>query len=401
MSIRVQIEKLVYGGAGLGRWNGRVVLAPFVLPGENVLVEIERESGDLIRGRPLAVEQGTEVRTPAECPYFTRCGGCHYQHIPYPRQLDFKRQILLETLARLGKIEWPGAVEIVSAEPWGYRNRVQLHLRKQGGRLQIGYLGLGSHRLEPIEACPIASPAVNRAIADLARMGPDRRFPDFLREIELFTNERELQLNVLETARPPARRFFEWCASELEGFCRGDSLDYAAGDDVFRVSSRSFFQVNRFLASQLAEAALGEHSGETALDLYAGVGLFGLALARRFSRVVAVDSNRSAARDLEHNAGRAGAPIEIRQGAVEAFLETFDGTVDFALADPPRAGLGRSVTAALARLRPRRLTLVSCDPATLARDLRALLDAKFEIISVKMVDLFPQTFHIESVVELA
>ncbi len=400
MTFELEIEKLVYGGQGLGRTDGRVVLAPFVLPGERVLVEAERESKGWIAARLRTVQTAAEWRVAAGCPYFASCGGCHYQHAPYERQLEFKRTILLETLARLGKIEWSGPVEVVSAEPWGYRNRVQLRVRKQGDRFEMGYFEFGSHRLRRVDSCPIASPAINRAIDALARMGKERRFPDFLQEIELFTNERDLQLNVLEARRPPAQRFFDWCAEKIEGFCRTGALDYEAGGGVYRVSNRSFFQVNRFLVSRLAELAVGGERGQTALDLYAGVGLFSLRLAGQYSRTVAVDGNHSACRDLEFNAQRAGVAVEVYQGPAESFLAGFTDPVDFVLADPPRAGLGRSVTAALARLQPRLLTIVSCDPATLARDLRSLIEAGFRINSLKMVDLFPQTFHIESVAEL-
>ncbi len=400
MSIPVEIEKLVYGGQGLGRSDGRVVLAPFVLPGEKVRVEPEKASADLITARTVAVETPAEWRTPAPCPYFGICGGCHYQHMPYERQLESKRAILLETLARLGKIEWSGPVEIIAAEPWAYRNRVQLRIRKQAGRFQIGYFEFGSHRLCPIEQCPISSPGINKALATLTRLGKARRFPEFLRAIELFTNEREVQLNVLESSRPVARRFFDWCAAEIEGFSRSDFLEYPAGPDIYRVSSRSFFQVNRFLASRLAEVAAGGERGHTAVDLYAGVGLFSLSLARQFSRTIANDSNRSACLDLVYNAERAGVAIEVQQAPADQFLEGLTEKMDFFLADPPRAGLGYAVTASITRLRPRRLTIVSCDPSTLARDLRRLLAAGFEIISMKIVDLFPQTFHIETVVTL-
>ena len=400
MRFQIDIEKLVYGGQGLGRWNGRVVLAPFVLPGEKVTVEADKESPDLIAAHPVSLDAAADWRVPPPCPYFAQCGGCHYQHIPYQRQLEFKRGILLETLARIGKIEWPGQVEIIAGEPWGYRNRAQLRLRKQGARFAIGYFEFGSHRLRPIDACAICSPAINRAVAALGRMGPERRFPAFLRELELFTNEDQVQLNVLETARPPARGFFDWCAGEIEGFRHANFLDYPVGNDLFQVTSRSFFQVNRFLAAPLAELAVGAQGGRTAVDLYAGVGLFSLPLARRFSRVVGIDTSSSACRDLEHNAHRAGLSVEVQHSSAERFLESFTGPIDFLLADPPRAGLGRVVTASLARLRPRRTTVVSCDPATLARDLRALVAAGFQILSLKLVDLFPQTFHIESVVEL-
>jgi len=400
MSLMVHIEKLVYGGRSLGRHNGRTVLTPFVLPGEKVLVEVERESADLLMGRPLAIESAAEWRAAPPCPYFSRCGGCHYQHIPYQRQLEFKREILLETLARLGKIEWSGPAPIVSGPEWGYRNRVQLRVERVEGRVEIGFLEMGSRRLCPVDVCAISSPAIQRSLAALRRMAGERRFPGFLGQLELFSNESDVQLTVLESARPLARRFFDWCAEQIAGFCRGDSLEYAEGGEVYRVSRRSFFQVNRFLVPRLIELATAGPVGDTAVDLYAGVGPFSLALARRFARVVAVEANLSAARNLEENAGRAGVTVEVRHQPAEEFLNSFDGPADFVLADPPRTGLGPAVTTRLARLKPRRLTVASCDPATLARDLRALVAAGFRIDSVKLIDLFPQTFHIESMVEL-
>ncbi len=400
MGFEVQIEKLVYGGRGLARWNGRVVLTPFVIPGERVLAEPERESPGLISARLLQLETPDPARLPAPCPYFQRCGGCHYQHLPYERQLAAKRDILLETLARLGRLEWTGPVDLFSADPWAYRNRTQLHLAKRGPRFDIGYFEHGSHRLCPIESCPVSSPPLNRAITALARLGPDRRFPDFLHSVELFTNEHDLLLTVLESDRPISRRFFEWCAAEIEGLSTAPFLEYSAGPDVFRVSSRSFFQINRHLVSRLPEAALGDSTGAVALDLYAGVGLFTLPLARRFERVVALDAGRSAIADLTFNAQRAGLPIEAHHGSADRFLAAYEGAADFVLADPPRTGLGLAVTDSLIRIRPRALTIVSCDPSTLARDLRALTAAGFALRSVKIVDLFPQTFHIESIIEL-
>lgn len=400
MSFQVDIEKLVYGGCGLARAEGRVVLAPFVLPGERVTVEPEREQRGLINARTVRIETSGPARVTPDCPWFSRCGGCHYQHIAYERQLEAKRDILLETLARLGRIEWTGPVGVLSAEPWGYRNRAQLHLAKSGPRFEIGYFEHGSHRLCGIDACPVASPALNRAIDALRRIGPDHRFPDFLRSIELFTNEHDLLLTVLDSGRPIGRRFFEWCASELDHLSAEPRLDYTVGQDVFRVSSRSFFQTNRFLVSRLSDAALGDASGDLAVDLYAGAGLFSLPLARRFSRVLTVDAGRSEVQDLVFNATRAGVGMEVHHSPADRFLESLSDPVDFLLADPPRAGLGRSVTESLVRLRPRRLTLVSCDPSTLARDLALLLAGGFQIRSLQLVDLFPQTFHIESIVEL-
>jgi 23S rRNA (uracil1939-C5)-methyltransferase len=176
------------------------------------------------------------------------------------------------------------------------------------------------------------------------------------------------------------------------------ALDYGGR---FRVSSNSFFQVNRFLADQLVEAALAGAEGETALDLYAGVGLFSLALGRRFRRVNAVEAGGGAVRDLRFNAERAGLTgVKAQQTTAEAALEKLQRPPDFVLADPPRSGLGKAMVERLAALKPRRLAIVACDPATLARDLAALTACGYRIASMTLVDLFPQTFHLETVVRL-
>ena len=169
---------------------------------------------------------------------------------------------------------------------------------------------------------------------------------------------------------------------------------------TWRVSGGSFFQANRFLVSRLIDQALDGVEGSTAIDLYAGVGLFSLPLARRFASVTAVESGTRAVEDLRFNAERAGASIQAERGNAEAFLERLQTTPDFVLLDPPRAGIGKRMVARLAELKPPRLAIVSCDPATLARDLAGLLDAGYRIERMTLVDLFPQTYHLETIVQL-
>jgi 23S rRNA (uracil1939-C5)-methyltransferase len=386
------IEKLVYGGDGLGRVEGRVVFVPYTLPGERVRVEPIGERGGLLRARLIQVLEPAPGRVPPPCPYFGRCGGCHYQHAAYDLQLEIKREILRETLRRVGKIEAPAEIGIVAGEPWGYRNRAQFHIA--GG--EIGYREAQSHKLCPITHCPISSPRVNEVLAAIIAMLPDARWPRFVRSIEVFTNETDVQLNILESDRPVAKRFFEWCAEVIPGFTAGP-LDYPAGGLLYRVSGGSFFQVNRFLIDDLVQTAIGDAAGERALDLYAGVGLFSLPLARKFAPIEAVESGAFAARDLRFNAERAGAKVEIAQGAAEDFLSKLESPPDFVLADPPRTGLGRAVVARLAQLAPKRIVIVACDPATLARDLPGLLGAGYGIDRLTLVDLFPQTYHLETV----
>jgi 23S rRNA (uracil1939-C5)-methyltransferase len=389
----VTVEKLVYGGDGLARLDGRVVFAPFVLPGERVRLQAEREKPGLIHAGMVEILDPSASRVAAPCAVFGTCGGCHYQHATYVDQLAFKRAILQEELRRLGKITPPEEITVIAGEPWGYRNRVQLRVENR----RLGYLEMRSHKLCAIAECPIASPKLNQAIAALNRMLHDPKWPRMVRSFELFTDETSVQLNLTQTDRPVARRFFDWCAGNIPGMVEG-ALDY---NGQYRVSRGSFFQVNRFLLNELVEAAVAGAEGGSAFDLYAGVGLFAPALASRFGKVIAVESGSGAARDLQFNAERAGVGnVRAEARMVEEFLLEQERPADFVLLDPPRAGLGKAVVRRLAELQPRQVALVACDPATLARDLAGLLASGYGIVRMAMVDLFPQTYHLEAVVLL-
>jgi 23S rRNA (uracil1939-C5)-methyltransferase len=368
------IEKLVYGGEGLARLEGKVILTPFVLPGEVVRVETERAKNDLWRGRLLEMLQPSPSRVTPGCPYFQRCGGCQYQHMDYPFQLEQKREILREVLRRVGKIDFAGEIGVVSGEPWHYRNRVQLHI--EGGA--VGYFEQGSRKLCAIDHCPIASPKLNETIGAIQAQRATTA-------LELFTNETEVQVNVIDRVPRPE-------LAALASLGVTTPIEYSG----FQVSRNSFFQVNRFLIDPLVECALGDARGEWAVDLYAGVGLFSVKLAERFTKLTAVESGGSAFRDLAHNF-----PQPAVNANVEDYLSGLHETPDFILADPPRAGLGKIVVRDLVRIRAPRLTIVSCDPATLARDLQGLIAGNYRIDKITLVDLFPQTFHLETVVELS
>lgn len=360
------------------------MLTPYVLPGEQATVEVQ----DGLHAKLLNVEQSAAERTVPGCPYFGTCGGCHYQHATYDYQLRQKVAILQETMQRVGKFEAPRDIHIISGPEWQYRNRTQFHIR--GGRL--GYLKAGSHELVAIEKCPISSPVINECIAALNRMLKDRRFPQFVTELEVFTNETDTQLNVLHTARPVARGFFDWAAEEIPGYVSGPIVY-----NGFRVSYKSFFQVNRFLVDQLVDAALADAEGDSALDLYAGVGLFSWTLASQFKTVTAVESSNAAIGDLIHNVPKA----EAVRSSVDEFLATQSEATDFVLADPPRAGLGKHAVRHLLRLKPRQIAIVACDPATLSRDMAPLLAGGYGIDRIIMVDLFPQTYHMETIARLS
>jgi 23S rRNA (uracil1939-C5)-methyltransferase len=386
VAYQVEIEKWVYGGDAMARIEGRVVFVPFVLPGETAKIDVKE--GDIHASLEEVVTPAPE-RVAPPCPLFTRCGGCHYQHAPYEFQVARKVEILREQLRRVGKIKWEGEIVTISGPALGYRNRAQFHLANG----KIGYLAAGSHDLIPVDGeCPISSPRINQALAEMRGRMSDRRFPNFVQSLELFTDETNVQVNILETERPVAKSFYDWCGSTV-------ALEYATKFGTLRVSPRSFFQVNRFLIEQLVEAAIGDASGSNALDLYAGVGLFSLPLARKFKKVAAVEGGVTAARDLEVNAQNAGLVIQHLQGRVEDHLAKMTATPDFVVADPPRAGLGKTVVSHLARLKPPQLTIVSCDPATLARDVAGLTDYKIDTLT--LIDLFPQTYHLETAAHLS
>jgi 23S rRNA (uracil1939-C5)-methyltransferase len=395
---QLRVEKLVYGGEGLSRLDGEVIFTPFVLPGEAIEAQRTGARQHVQRSRLVRVAEPSPVRVEPPCPVFGRCGGCQYQHASYDAQLRFKRDILAETLRRVGKIDFDAErISIEAGEPFGYRNRAQFHFER--GR--VGYREMNSRKLVEVAQCPIGSPKINQILSLLNRMVRDRRWPDFVRSLEVFTDESQVQWNVLESERPVAKRFFEWLAAEVPGTVAGP-LEYAVNEDLFTVSGTSFFQVNRLLLPRLADLAMGDASGAMAWDLYAGAGLFSLPLARRFERVVAVEAGRSA-EDLRHNAQRAGLRVKVVTDQTEAFLAdsaAVKDAPDFVLADPPRAGLGKAAAGRLLALRPATLVIVACDPATLARDL-AVFGPAYEIERIAMVDLFPQTFHLEAIVKLA
>jgi 23S rRNA (uracil1939-C5)-methyltransferase len=372
----------VYGGDGLARLDGRVVLIPYVLPGETVRAEVERAKNDLFRGRVLEVIAPSASRVTPPCPYFGTCGGCQYQHMDYHFQVEQKGAILREVLRRVGKIEFSGDIGTITGEPWQYRNRAQLHF--DDGK--VGYFEHGSHRLCAIDHCPIVSPALNNVISTMQGQVPR----SFTGSVEFFTNETEVQVNILDRAPRSI-------LSMLQSLGVTGPIEYAG----FRVSRNSFFQVNRYLIDDLVKCAAGDREGDWAVDLYAGVGLFSARLAERFQRVTAVESSRPAFQDLQYNIERRAMSVAAENQTAEEYLVGLEETPELILADPPRTGLGKEVVQELARIHAPYLTIVSCDPATLARDLQGLLASGYRIEHITMVDLFPQTFHLETVVHLA
>ena len=400
MRAKLRVEKLVYGGTGLARHGNATVFVPFVLPGEEVDVDLVERARGIFDGAVVRWTEESAERSAAPCPVFGLCGGCHYQHVAYDRECEYKAAILRETLRRIGGLRWDSEIEIATADPWGYRNRTQLHLEREREVPSVGFLASGSHRHVDALYCAINSPRLNELHRTLRSMMADRRFPKDLRSVEFFSSGDQVQMNLPRRPGPLPRKFWSWCGERLGVSRAGAPLDYRCGPDAFRVSGRSFFQVNRFLAGRLAGLAAGGTEGRFALDLYCGVGLLTLALARRYESVVGVDSSESATRDLQSNAARVGLPVRAVHMGVAAFLRSLTDRPDLVVADPPRAGLGGDVVKEILRLAPPELRLVSCDPATMARDIRSLRTGGYEVERIHLIDMFPQTYHIETVTVL-
>jgi 23S rRNA (uracil1939-C5)-methyltransferase len=419
--MEVKIEKLVYGGEGLAHLDGATWFVPFVLPGETVAAQPAERRKKFIRARLISVlAPGAERATPP-CPHFTVCGGCHYQHITYEAQLRFKTEILRETLGRLGGIQWADPIIAHPSPPLGYRNRAQWKVRPQSpeaGRLAIGYFRAGSSALCAIQECPILAPRLAAALGALNELFAQGQMPANLREIEVFADDAsgKLLLNAslvnfggsaaalaerLREALPGVESILlQETAGEQMELAGPGFIHYPAAGAEYRVGHLSFFQVNRFLIDEMVAAVAGSEEGRLALDLFAGVGLFTLALARRYERVIAVEANPAAAGDLKANIETAGVAAQPINAEAEQFLADAGEPPDLVVLDPPRAGLSGELLTRLAKLQPTRINYLSCDPATLARDLGRLLSAGYTISEVHLFDAFPETFHIESLVRL-
>jgi 23S rRNA (uracil1939-C5)-methyltransferase len=456
----LNIEKLIYGGDGLARLpaesttdtnkdrgRGKAVFVPFVLAGEKIEATLTEEKPGFARAQATTIVEPSPYRTQPPCPHFTRCGGCQYQHATYEHQLDIKKEILRENLRRIAKLELECEIQVHPSPPWNYRNRSRLQVRTHP-EFAAGYFKFASHELLPVEDCPISSPLINRGIAALWQAGRAGNAVEGIREIEFFANadsngnETKLLLEFL--CAPEARRAVvrawaeELCASmpEIAGIVafrepqKGvqeplvavgvSELTYQTKTAAYRVSAGAFFQTNRFLTDELVGIVTQGRSGDLALDLYAGAGLFSTALACNFRHTVSVESSPTAAADLQYNLPVNGKAV---QATAEQYLTGEKGNAkgnaeknekgsaakdslppphkpDLIVVDPPRSGLGDPVARSLAAAGAPRITYVSCDPATLARDLVPLQAAGYRVEEIHLVDLFPQTYHLETVVQL-
>ncbi|HEY7095921.1 MAG TPA: class I SAM-dependent RNA methyltransferase [Terriglobales bacterium] len=421
--MHLTIEKLIYGGDGLARLpadergRGKAVFVPFVLENEEVEAILTEQKPGFAKARLDSVIQPSPSRIDPGCPYFQRCGGCHYQHTAFAHQLEIKAAILKENLRRIAKLDLTSDLQIHSAEPWYYRNRTRLKVRS-GPDFALGYYKFNSHDLLPIDRCPISSPLINHAIKAVTAAEPPLVG---IHEIEFFANADDKQLllelycapgtppETAQTAVDQARpllpeisgvvAFTNQPEPQRLAAAGASELSYITQHATYRVSAGAFFQTNRHLTDELISIAIADQKGATALDLYAGGGLFSSVLSRNFERVVAVESSLISHADLRYNSP---ANVKVVRGMVDQYLRTVSRKLhpDLVVVDPPRGGLGESVVHTLVTLGAPRITYVSCDPATLSRDLGGLLKSGYKVERAHLVDLFPQTYHLETVFHL-
>ncbi len=388
----VTIEKLVFGGDGLARIGTQAVFVPLAAVGDQLRVRITEVERNYARGVIEEIISPSPTRRTAPCPHFGVCGGCQLQHLEYSAQLAAKASFIRESLRRLGGIEWNPEIEVRHADEFGYRSRAEIKVAHDAeGQPRIGYFRAGTHEVCEVADCPLLLPAANR---DIQHLHTDHHLIRFYAS-RVFLTAGDEGVIVTPATGEHAR------AAEIDAL--GTAHQRIAGMD-YGFGVRSFFQANRRLVEELVNVAMGEARGKLAVDLYAGVGLFTLQLASRFEQVYAVEGNRAAANHGAENA-HANNLTNVRYEAVsvEAWLKYKAASLpcpDLVLLDPPRAGVGPQVIARLAAIAPPAITYISCDPATLARDLRLLLDHRYRIASLTALDMFPQTFHVETVAHL-
>lgn len=408
--ITLDIESLAYGGEGIARVEGKIYFVFGALPGEQVRARIVREMKNFSRAETVEILKPSKLRVKPPCPYFGRCGGCQLQHLAYEDGLKWKKKWLEDLIARIGGgVDVPVEEVVPSPRPYGYRNRVSLTVtRGKGGRLRQGFLSRDNQTLVDIDECPISMPNINEALSELSKKG--RHFP-FLAEFQ-----GKLKL---EIATDGERTFFlPWQTwAEKSGMGAGPEegkiLRKKIGGLILEFSPQVFFQVNHYLLGELVSCVsrmIGEARGETCLfDLFSGVGLFGLSLAREVQRVVCLEENRLAHQFALRNAKRN--KIEnalIYSGRVEQKFETLfekhrsSKGENILLIDPPREGLSPDFISSLKTCRPsiHSLIYLSCEPSILARDLARLKEIRFAAARIAPFDLFPQTQIFETVVLL-
>jgi 23S rRNA (uracil1939-C5)-methyltransferase len=382
--IDVRIEKIVPRGFGLAFAENLTILVPRSSPGDNLRVRIREIKKRMAFAEIVEIKQPGPRRIAPPCEHFGTCGGCDFQQMSYAAQLDAKVGLIRDCLHRIGKIEYEGEIPMVpSPNPFGYRSRARWHVDRH--RRAIGYYARDTHDVIDIRLCPILTPGLQSTLEYIRESMDWDGLAVEQSELEATTgDEGRVSMYSPETGEPTAE------------------LSFAVNGDNYAYSAEVFFQANKFLIDDLIEAAIGGASGDAAFDLYCGVGLFTVPMARKFGKVVGVEENTAAAELAKKNidSARLG-NVKIIAKSVGKFLaENQKKKLDLILIDPPRSGTEKHTISAIAALKPRHISYVSCEPSILARDLRMLLDAGYKIEKITALDLFPQTHHVETVVRL-
>lgn len=383
--LEVTIEKIVPNGFGLAFAENLTVFVPLSVKGDKLRVKIYQTKGRTAFAEIVEIIKPSEQRIEPPCVYFGKCGGCNFQQMPYEIQLEAKLGILQDCLSRIGKINFEGEIKIIpSPKPFDYRARAQWHL--DAVRRKFGYFQRNSHRIIDVENCPILTPELNETLRDLRENVEWKNFHSELVEIEAANGNGKVSVFSDEILEPT------------------EEIDFLQNENRYFYSANIFFQGNPFLIESLIDTAISGANGKIALDLYCGVGLFTLPLAKNFEKVVGVEAFSRAVDYAERNAENARLEnVEFHREPVGDFLaenlEEFEN-IDFVLLDPPRAGTEKGTIENILKLKPKEISYVSCEPSILARDLKDLIAGGYKIESIIALDMFPQTHHIETIVRL-
>ncbi|MFM8424340.1 MAG: class I SAM-dependent RNA methyltransferase [Chloroflexota bacterium] len=401
----ITLEKLTYGGEAMGRLSdGRAVFVPFGLPGETVRIQLTQEKQNFARGEILEILKPSPDRITAKCKHFTQCGGCHYQNLPYKKQQLAKADILRDQLQRIGKIENPIVQPTVaSPKQWNYRNHVQFHLTDDG---KVGFINARGNATLPIEECYLPEPTIDAFRNDLqfeSRMNLERvslrsgTDDDIMLILESETEEKpELEIE----ADISIVHIYEDHPVVIAG---SNALTIQILGKDFHVSAPSFFQVNTPMAEKMVQHLQAQlptpDSQFTLIDLYCGVGLFSKFFASKYAKVIGIESAPSSCEDFAINLDEFD-NVELYEGAAEEILPALAPQLTepiHMIVDPPRAGIDKFAIDAILQINPQVIAYVSCDPSTLARDAARLIKGGYTLQNVTPFDLFPQTYHIESI----
>lgn len=411
LTYEITLEKLTYGGEAMGRLpdpltgaSGRAVFVPFGLPGERVRIQLTQQKQNFARGELTEILNASPDRIEPKCKHFTVCGGCHYQNLSYENQLKAKADILRDQLQRIGKIENPPVQSMVASPlEWNYRNHMQFHLTEDG---KPGFINAKGNSTFAIEECHLPETAINHFWHELqfeSRMNLER--------VSLRSGQDDELMLVLEsdTEETPELEI-EADISVVHVY--EDHPVVIAGQDhffinilgkEFKVSADSFFQVNTAMAEKMVQHLQTKlpiaNSPFTLLDIYCGAGLFSKFFAPHYAKVIGVETSSSACEDFGFNLDEFD-NVELYEGTAEEVLPALAEQLTqptHMIVDPPRAGIEKHALDAILKIKPQVIAYVSCDPSTLARDAAKLINGGYRLAEVTPFDLFPQTYHIESI----